>query len=205
MIARAPDLKVVACVSSGDEALEVVATGRPNIALVDVGLKAESSTELIRRMRRMRPGFPVLVMTVRDHEQYAERAARAGARGYVCKTCSAEALADAIRRVLAGRFHPPNAETAGRGDPPVPSSPETERLLTERESEVLRSAGLTSDAEEIAEQLGLSPKTVEVYFYNIRRKLQLGSMLDLYRLADTRYGGAAAAGDQGPPEATQAT
>jgi DNA-binding NarL/FixJ family response regulator len=189
MIEREPDLQIVGETGSAQEALQLLARTTPDLALVDVGFKDGGVLELVRRMRRASLGLPILLLTVRDDARLVERALRAGARGSVSKWARAEAFAGTIRRVLAGEMHLP-----ALGGPGGDATPEdaaafgATRPLTAREVEVLRQLGQGLDSEEIADQFGLSYKTVEVYFSNIRRKLGLTGPIELHRYAHARFG-----------------
>jgi DNA-binding NarL/FixJ family response regulator len=194
MIAREPGLTVVGEASSHLEALEMVTRVDPDLAMVDLGLSSRDSLELVREMRRRRRGFPVLLLTRRDDDRLTERALRAGARGLMSKWATAHAVAAAVRKVLAGGIcvAPAIGGFADRGtlgaSPPISEPHLVQQVLAPREIEVLILLGRGNDHTEIAAELGLAVKTVEVYLSNARRKLGLPTFLALHCWAHNLYG-----------------
>ena len=119
-----PDLEVVAEAGDGAEALQRLKTEPvPDIILMDVSLKTLSGLEVIKSVHALIPALPVLVVSMHDEGVYAQRALRAGARGYVMKQEPGEVLVGAIREVLAGnvylskQMHAKNAESGGNRSP----------------------------------------------------------------------------------------
>jgi len=195
MLLREPDFTVAGEASSSSEALALMASLAPDLAMVDMGLRNGDSLALVRTMRRRRPGFPVLLLTRRDDDRQTERALRAGARGLVSKWATAHTVAAVVRTALqggilvatrsAGATAPLTAEHsaepgAAEYSPKLPNLSHIRRVLTPRETEVFTLLGRGNDLEEIAAQLRLSLKTVEVYLSNARRKLDLPSFLALH-------------------------
>lgn len=202
MLLREPDLTVAGEARSYAEALAMMSSLDPDLALVDLGLKSGDSLDLVRVMRRRRRGFPVLLLTRRDDDRQTERALRAGARGLVSKWAPAQSVAAVVRAALEGGIQVAT-RSAGAADPASPDR-RTERdapgdhptpldrshvrqVLTPREAEVLTLLGRGNDLEEIAAHLGLSVKTIEVYLSNARRKLDLPSYLALHCCAHALY------------------
>jgi len=185
-IAGEPDLKV--CGEAGDafQALEALKTITPDLVLVDITLPGKSGLELIKDLKVMYPGLPILVLSMHDESLYAERALRAGAGGYITKQERPKVLISAIRQVLAGRTYVSDQVSEKilklfSGRHVAPTSPL--ELLTDREFEVFQLIGAGQSTAQIAQRLHLSPKTVAVHYANIRRKLKLGTYSDLIRLA----------------------
>jgi DNA-binding NarL/FixJ family response regulator len=135
----------------------------------------------------MHPGLPVLVVSMHDEVIYAERVLRAGARGYVMKEAGGEALLAALRQVLAGQVYV-SPKMSSRilegmaGRKPRGSSSPIEQL-TDREFEVFQLIGQGKSTREIAAQLSLSTKTVDVHRSHIKEKLNLGDVTALVRHA----------------------
>jgi len=186
LIDHEPDLEV--CGHAGDSkvALATIERLKPDVALVDIGLPGRSGLELIKDIRAVRPETVVLVISMHDENLYAERVIRAGARGYIMKQEGPENILNAIRQVLAGQiflsskvsvriletfagFQKDGGEAVSR--------------LSDRELEVLRLVGHGKDSHQIASQLNLSSKTVDVHRTNIRRKLELKSSIELISFA----------------------
>ena len=137
------------------------------------------------------PDLPVLVVSMHKESLYAERALRAGARGYVMKREATKALVGAVRRVLAGEIHVSArmasvlltklARGGTLGDPADAAA--AMRNLSDREFEVFRLMGKGVGPKEIAAKLGLSVKTIETYQDHLKRKLHVSSGRELLRLA----------------------
>jgi len=182
-----PDMEVVAEAGDGDEALAALKLDNcPDIVLMDVSLKTLSGFEVIKSIHHLIPALPVLVVSMHDEAAYAERALRAGARGYVMKQEPGEALVTAIREVLAGNVYlskPMHARLLNRV---ATGSAEPESLinsLTPAEFEVLHLIGSGHSSQEIAKLLSRSIKTIETHRFNIRSKLNLKDGADLIRYA----------------------
>ena len=193
----APWVDVVGEAADVDSAVDVIATARPDVVLLDVHLPGEQAPvkkgtgdagggiEVLRRVSA--PGTRFLALSVSDAAEDVIGVVRAGARGYVTKTISGRELAEAIGRVAAGDavFSPRlagfvlDAFTGGAPDPELDS-------LTTREREVLRLIARGYAYKEIARELVISIKTVESHVSSVLRKLQLTSSRELSRWANAR-------------------
>ena len=186
-IQRAPELAVCGQAESAAQALALAEKLKPDLVLTDISLMGRNGLELIKDLAVILPGLPVLVLSMHEESLYAGRALRAGARGYIMKRAGGDRVVEAIREVLQGRIavSPEMAthlleEYSGRksrsGRTELPS-------LTDREFEVFQLVGEAKSNREIAEQLHLSPKTVETHRMNLARKLKLKSAAELLRFA----------------------
>lgn len=182
-----PDMEVFAEAGDGDEALAALKAGQhADIILMDVSLKTLSGFEVIKSIHHMTPGLPVLVVSMHDEAAYAERALRAGARGYVMKQEPGEVLVTAIREVLAGNVYLSKQMHSRLLNRVATGSTEPESLiksLTPSEFEVLHLIGSGHSSQEIAKLLSRSIKTIETHRFNIRSKLNLKDGADLIRYA----------------------
>jgi DNA-binding NarL/FixJ family response regulator len=142
---------------------------------------------LIRSLKDSTPTLPVLVLSMHDEALFAERVLRAGARGYIMKQEAITGLVGAIRQVLAGRIYVSEGRSQAvlerLGHEASPHNPLAN--LTDRELEVLDLLGRGLGTGAIAEQLGVSIKTIETYRSNIKTKLKLKDATDLIRFATT--------------------
>jgi two-component system response regulator NreC len=181
-----PDIEVVGEAATGEEAVRLAVELQPDVAVVDVTMPDGNGIAATHRIRAQAPAVRVLVLTMHDRPDYAEELLTAGAVGYVLKSSAPDQLVRAVRSVAQGAlvFAPDHAnplltQTAER--------PGSLRRLTAREEEVLRLAaqGLHNDA--IAEELGVSVKTVETHRSHIMEKLGLHDRVDLVRYA-VRHG-----------------
>jgi DNA-binding NarL/FixJ family response regulator len=173
-----PDLLVCGEAGNVTEGLQAVATAQPDIALIDLSLMGGSGLELVKDLKAQHPGLPTLVLSLHDEALYAERALRAGARGYIMKRAPIPSLLGAMRKVLDGEIY--LSETMGStvvrqavGDRETTTSGDPLEQLSDRELEVFQLLGEGHGTREIAEQLGLSMKTVSCYRQNIQTKLHL--------------------------------
>jgi DNA-binding NarL/FixJ family response regulator len=182
-----PDMEVFAEAGDGDEALATIKAGRhADIVLMDVSLKTLSGFEVIKSMHSLIPALPVLVVSMHDEAVYAQRALRAGARGYVMKQEPGEVLVTAIREVLKGNFYLSKQMHARLLNQVATGNSESEPLtssLTPSEFEVLHLIGSGHSSQEIAKLLNRSIKTIETHRFNIRTKLNLKDGADLIRYA----------------------
>lgn len=188
MINEEPDLTVCGEADGVRSALSVIADVKPDVALVDLSIRDGDGLELIKEIRNRFPDVRVLVLSMHEESVYAERALRAGARGYIMKAEAAKAVMTAIRRILAGEVYLSDAMMArlGRGATGrasgAPRRPGLDRL-SDRELQVLRCIGRGLSAREIGEELFISVKTVEAHREHIKHKLELVSSGELLRYA----------------------
>jgi len=187
VINQTSDLAVCGEADSAADALEVIGAADPDVAVVDLSLRDSRGLDLIKDIRVRFPKLRVLVLTMRDETFYAERALRAGARGYVTKDKGTEEVVGAIRAVLAGEVYL-SRQMAARmlrsivpGEDTGGESP-TGRL-TDRELEVFRMIGTGLSTSEIAGKLHLSVKTIESYRERIKDKLGLDGAAELLKRA----------------------
>jgi len=106
VIDHEPDLKVCSQADNALKALKDIACLKPDLVIVDIALKGTNGIELLKRIKALYPEVPVLVLSVQDEALFAERAVRAGAKGYVMKQAPTEEVMGAIRRVLRGAPFP---------------------------------------------------------------------------------------------------
>ena len=193
LIRSQPDLEVVGEASDAPSALESIAATRPDLEVTDLTLPGRSGIELIKDLLAQIPGLPILVLSMHDEMVYAERALRAGARGYLMKEAGGERLMAAIREVLAGRVSVSPRMAAALLDslsgPRARGAQSTIAGLTDREFEVFQRIGQGVSPREIATDMGISLKTVDVHRANLKAKLHLAHMSDLVRYAVRWMGG----------------
>jgi two-component system invasion response regulator UvrY len=162
--------------------LDIVRDGPCDLVVLDVGLPGRGGLDVLRQLRQERPRLPVLMLSVHAADQYAVRALRAGASGYLTKDLAPEELIKAIRTVTRGHKYL-TADVAERlaRDLHQPSDRPRHDVLSEREFEVfvLIAAGRT--VKEIAGELCLSDKTISTYRARILDKLDLKSNAEIVR------------------------
>ena len=187
LISQQADLQICGEAGNEPQALELIRTIRPDVAIVDISLETGSGIELIKSTKAMFPAVTVLVLSMHDELLYAERALRAGARGYVMKREAAKKVIEAIRCVLAGQLYVSDkiaalmAEKFVEGRQPATASPIEQ--LSNRELEVFQLLGLGHNTRQIADHLHVGFKTVQAYCARIKQKLKLANATELLREA----------------------
>ncbi len=184
-LAVEPDLEVCGEADSIPTALEMLSRLRPDIAVVDVSLKDGSGVDLIKRLNGRELPTRILVWSVFGEEMYAERALKAGARGYITKDAATDTIIDAIRCVLDGRVYAGPELTQRILNRRLFGQEETGKtpleVLSDRELDVFRLIGEGRTTADIASELKLSPNTVETYRSRIRQKLDIRNAAELAR------------------------
>jgi len=182
------DMVVSGMAETADQALDLIRQAEPDIVITDLSLSGRPGLELIKEIRASWAALPVLVLSIHDEELWAERVLRAGAQGYVMKSHATEKVMEAMRRVLAGgMWLSDNMSSTLLGrlthhrQPPIHGMPLS--TLSDRELEVFQMIGTGLSVKEIAQQLFLSAKTVEVHREHIKEKLGMRSSAELLRYA----------------------
>jgi DNA-binding NarL/FixJ family response regulator len=187
LISGQHDLLVCGEAEDSAGAMTGIAKTRPDVALVDISLKNESGLELVKNLDSQFPLVALIVLSMHDEALYAERALRAGARGYVMKRESTKSVLASIRRVLEGGVYVSErvvnkmARRFSSSSKAAESSP-VERL-SDRELEIFRLLGQGRTTAQIAEDLHLSLKTVQAYCARAKEKFGVSSLGELLRAA----------------------
>lgn len=187
LIERQADLTVCGEAANPEEAIRALPRAQPDIILADLTMPGRSGLEFVKDLLAIAPQVAILVVSMHDEAVYAERALRAGARGYIMKEAGGEAVVAAIRQILSGRAYVSPAMSARlldnlSGKKPRGSTSPIEKL-SDREFEVFQLIGQGKSTRDIAEQLHLSTKTVDVHRSHIKEKLDLKDATSLIRHA----------------------
>lgn len=186
LINQEVDLTVCCEAATAQEALDLMKNDEPDIMLVDISLDGVSGIELVKMLKNLHPKTPALVISMHDESLYAERALRAGARGYIMKQEATEKMLTAIRQVLNGdiylseRIQGKILQRVLSGDEGALSPID---LLSDRELEVFRLIGHGFATGDIAKELNRSIKTVETHRAHLKDKLSLKNAAELTRYA----------------------
>ncbi len=187
LINRQDDMEICALAADGYDAMQMIKTDHPDMAVIDIMLRDISGIELIKDIKTQYPDVIILALSMHDESLYAERALRAGARGYVMKGQATEEVLTAIRKVRNGDLYI-SEQLASKmmrklvgGGQEAGLSP-VERL-SDRELEVFLKLGHGQSTREIADQLHLSVKTIETYRAHIKEKLNLANSSELLQYA----------------------
>jgi len=186
-IRREKDMEVCGEAEDREQALAAVTTGKPHLAIVDLTLKSSNGMELIKDLREQHPEVQILVLSMHDETIHAERAIRAGARGYITKQEATTKVMVAIRQILNGEIYWSERAAArvaskiagpggGVGSLPVDA-------LTDRELQVFEMIGAGRSTRQISAALHIDVSTVETYRARIKDKLNLKDSLALLQYA----------------------
>jgi len=177
-IQREQDMEVVGEAGDGEEAVRLTAQTKPDVVVMDIRMPKLNGIEATRQIKTMFPNIAVLVLTAYDSDQYIFALLEAGAAGYLLKGIRTHELIDAIRAVYAGEsvLHPVIASRViRRAVTPNGADSKNVEPLSGREMEILKLAARGISNKDIAEQLFLSPRTVQVHLGNIFNKLGVAS------------------------------
>jgi len=186
ILAADPAFTVAGEAKDGHEVLAAVRAGGFEVLLLDLSMPGRSGIELIGQVKVERPELRVLVLSMHGEQQYAVRAIRAGAAGYLTKDAAPTQLVEALRKIAAGGLFitPAVAEALAIGLQ-TPGEELPHKRLSDREHEVFLLLAAGQSVTAIAERLHLSVKTVSTHKTHIHEKLGLGSLAELVRYAVT--------------------
>jgi DNA-binding NarL/FixJ family response regulator len=190
------EFAIVAEATDGEEALRLVEQHQPDVAILDISMPRLDGIQATKAIKKQHPDVNILILTVHEEEEYAIQVLRAGASGYLLKNAGRQEIFEAVRSVAAGeRYFSPRISNLivdglvkRAGDKPVepPPPPETTRkVLTERETEVLRYIARGFTNREIADELCLSFRTINTHRANLMQKLDIHDTAGLVRYAIT--------------------
>ncbi len=179
------DMQVVGSFGEAKEAVQFAAREHPDVAILDIAMPQVSGIDLARQLRDVSPDTHVLVLSMHSNPTYVQQALLAGALGYVAKESAGPVLVEAVRAVQAGQRYLSESldgeamrrflTDSGARDPLDP--------LSAREREVLRHMVEGRTIAETAQQLGLSPKSVETYRSRLMTKLSMDDLPSLVKFA----------------------
>jgi DNA-binding NarL/FixJ family response regulator len=186
LLGAAGDIEVAGEARNGLEVIERVRDLKFDILLMDMSMPGKSGIELIRQVRSEKPKLRILVLSMHEEQQYAVRAIRAGAAGYLTKESASLQLVEAIRKVAAGGafISAEVAQQLALGAMPDATGP-LHATLSDREYQILLLIANGKSISEIAEQLFLSVKTVSTHKSNILQKMNMSTQGELIRYALT--------------------
>jgi DNA-binding NarL/FixJ family response regulator len=187
LINQQSDLVVCGQAEDAAQTLAGIGASRAELALIDISLKTASGLELVKDLKVHFPEVALIVLSMHDEMLYAERAIRAGARGYVMKRETTKEVLTAIRRVLQGDVYVServvNLMARRLGSPRKAAASTPVEQLSDRELEIFRLLGQGRTTSQIATDLHLSLKTVQAYCARAKEKFGVDSLTELLRAA----------------------
>ncbi len=184
ILAETPDINVTGEAANGWEVLSQVRAGNYDLVLLDITMPGMTGIEVLNQLKKERPDLPVLVLTAHPEEQYAVRALKAGAAGYLTKESAPDELVAAVRKVSRGGRYV-SAALADELASYIQNSDEKSlpRNLSNREYQVLRLLCSGQTVAAIARDLSLSAKTVSTYRSRLLKKTAMKNLAGLIRYA----------------------
>jgi two-component system invasion response regulator UvrY len=178
------DLEVIGEASNHAEVMQLVRRVACDVLILDIAMPGRNGIDTLKQIRSEQPKLPVLVLSMYPEDQYAFRALKAGASGYLTKQAAADQIVTAIRTISRGRRYitPELAEQLARAFDQDPDTPPHE-LLSDREFQTLRLIAAGRTLQQIGDALALSPKTVSVYRARVLAKLKMTTNAELTRYA----------------------
>jgi DNA-binding NarL/FixJ family response regulator len=187
LINQQSDLQVCGEADSAPKALQMIGAVNPEVAIVDISMEGGSGLELIKNIKASHPKVMVIVLSMHDEALYAERALRAGARGYIMKREATKRVLEAIRCVLGGDLYLSDKIAMLMAEKFVDGRPKSAgsvmERLSDRELEVFQLLGRGYSTRQIADELHVSFKTVQSFCARIKEKLNYVNAAELLREA----------------------
>ena len=186
MMSQQDGLTVCGEASSAEEALKVIEEVKPDLAIVDIFLEGANGIELTKILHAQDASLTILILSMHDEALYAERAIRAGAMGYVMKHEASRTIVDAIHSVMSGKRYVSSHISNILGESATDKGEFNGEVecLSPRELDIFKLIGLSFSRSKIAEELGISIKTVETHRANMKYKLNAGSAAELKEYAE---------------------
>ena len=188
LIDREPDIKVIKSVQDAEATFRAIESDPPDLIVVDISLKgATNGIDLIKGLKKRYPRIMTLVLSMHDENLYAERAIKAGAKGYIMKNDLTDNIVKAIRTIISDKLYLSDKLTSrllsNIANETIADDEKIIKTLSDREFEVFEhiAAGLKSS--DIAREMNISVKTVEAHKLNIRTRLNLRNGTDLIKYA----------------------
>ena len=180
ILAKEPDMEVVAEAANGTEAVKLAGSSNPDVAIIDIAMPEMDGIEATRRIKELYPGVAVLILSAYDDDQFVFSLLEAGAAGYLLKSVRGHELVNAVRQVYSGEsvLHPTIARKVLNRFAPSSgkaNGQKSHEVLSEREMEVIKLAARGLSNQDIANELCLSLRTIQAHLGHVFNKMQVSS------------------------------
>lgn len=184
ILAEVPGVGVVDEATNGQEVLAKAARGKYDLVLLDISMPGRSGLDVLKQLRTESPDLPVLIVSMHPEEQYALRALKAGASGYLTKESAPDELINAVQKILhGGKYVSESLAERFVTELGKPAEKALHETLSDREYEILRMIASGKTVSEIGEELSLSVKTVSTYRTRILSKMNMKNNAEITRYA----------------------
>lgn len=181
---REMDIEITGESKKGGEVVNMLQMQIPDILILDLNMPDKSGLELLKDVKALKPGLPVLILSIHPEERFAVRCIRAGASGYLSKSSISDELSKAVRTVVIEKRKYITPEVAEQLASQIDNTGRPlHETLSDREFEVLCMIAEGKDVQKIAKKLSLSPHTVHTYRSRIKEKLSLSTNVEMTRYA----------------------
>jgi len=184
VLSAEPDLTVAGEAEDSEQVLQKIGEESWDVVILDLAMPGRGGMEVLRELRRLKPHLPVLVLSMYAEDQFAVRAIKAGASGYLSKNSAADEVIRAVRKILTGKkYVSPSLAEMLADSLDSDFDQQLHESLSDREFEVLCKIGSGQTVSEIAEEMVLSVKTISTYRARLLEKMNMKNSAELARYA----------------------
>lgn len=184
IISGTPDMAVVAEASNGEDVLEKVSANKYDVILLDISMPGRSGLDILRQLKIEKPKLPIMMLSVHPEEQYAVRALRAGASGYLTKESAPDELIAAIRKISQGRKYVSSSLAEKLAvELGIDVKKPRHEVLSDREFQVMCMFASGKTVKEIATELSISIPTIRTYRIRILEKMKMKNIAEIIHYA----------------------
>lgn len=184
IISGTPDMAVVAEASNGEDVLEKVSANKYDVILLDISMPGRSGLDILRQLKIEKPKLPIMMLSVHPEEQYAVRALRAGASGYLTKESAPDELIAAIRKISQGRKYVSSSLAEKLAyELGIDVKKLRHEVLSDREFQVMCMFASGKTVKEIAAELSISIPTIRTYRIRILEKMKMKNIAEIIHYA----------------------
>lgn len=184
IISETPDMVVAAEASNGEDVLEKVSANKYDVILLDISMPGRSGLDILRQLKIEKPKLPIMMLSVHPEEQYAVRALRAGASGYLTKESAPDELIAAIRKISQGRKYVSSSLAEKLAyELGIDVKKLRHEVLSDREFQVMCMFASGKTVKEIAAELSISIPTIRTYRIRILEKMKMKNIAEIIHYA----------------------